>query len=259
MKSVPSTRLRAREVAFAVALGALGAGGAALILDDDGDERAPAAAMVDQQTLQLAPFAEMSVVGPQDVVILTGDSYSVRSEGSREALARLEAVVENGRLIIRPRGGSGHFSWSDGDDVKFYVTTPRLNAVSLEGSGNMNIDRVDGGTFRASIAGPGELEIEAMDVDTADFSIAGPGSIAAAGTAQTTRASIVGPGDIDAGDLRTQTAEVSMAGSGDVELTVQGEARVTVMGSGDVDIAGPGRCVVSRMGSGEVHCESEDN
>lgn len=258
MKSAPSTKLRAREVIFAVAVGALGAGGAALMLDDDEESRAPTVAVTSGETSALAPFTEISTVGPQDVVVLTGDRYSVRSEGSPRALERLEAVVEDGKLVIRPRGNfRGGFNWSSVSGATFYVTTPRLDAVSLAGSGDMRIDRVDGGTFRAAIAGPGELDIDAMDVDTADFSIAGSGSVVAAGTAQQTRASIMGSGEVEAGELRSQTANVSMAGSGDAELTVEAAARVSIMGSGEVDIAGPAVCTISRMGSGEVRCESE--
>jgi hypothetical protein len=260
MKSGPSTKLRAREVIFAVALGALGAGGAALILDDDDERHVPAVAVASGQPSQLGPFEEISTVGPQDVVVITGESYSVRSEGSPDALARLEAVVEDGKLVIRPKGNfASGFNWSRVAGATFYVTTPRLDAVSLAGSGDMRIDRIDGGTFRASIAGPGELDIDAMAVDTADFSIAGSGSVVAAGTAQQTRASIMGSGEVEAKDLRSQTADVSMAGSGDAELTVEGEARVSIMGSGDVEIAGPARCTVSRMGSGEVRCESSSD
>jgi hypothetical protein len=91
-----------REAAFAVAMGALAAGGAALILSDGGED-APAATGASERTYAVAPFEEIATVGPQDVVVTLGDGYAVRSEGAPEALSRLEAVVEDGKLAIRPK------------------------------------------------------------------------------------------------------------------------------------------------------------
>lgn len=252
---MPSSKLRLREAVFAVAMGTLAAGGAALILAGDDDDRVPAAAGPGELTYAVAPFGEISTVGPQDVVVTLGDGYSVRSEGSPDALGRLEAVVEGGKLTIRPKNAfGGSFAWGRVSDATFYVTLPKLAAVSLAGSGDVRVDRIDGERFEGSVAGPGELAIAAMQVERADFSIAGPGDLVAAGTARETHVSIAGSGEVRATGLRSRTASVSMAGSGDVALSVEEDARVSIMGSGDVDIAGPARCTVSRMGSGDVRC-----
>jgi hypothetical protein len=248
-------RLRKREIAFALAMGGLAAGGAALVLEAEDSSPAPLVAMEDRATFDVAPFEEISTIGPQDVVIVTGDSYSVRSEGSPRAIAQLEAVVEDDRLVIRPRGDFARgFDWSSLSGATFYVTTPRLDAISLAGSGSVRIDKVEGGSFTGSIAGPGELAIATLDVDEVDFRIGGSGNVSAAGTAREALVSIGGSGAVRAGGLLSQTASVSIGGSGDVALTVEEEAQVSIAGSGDVDISGPGRCSVSRMGSGTVRC-----
>ena len=125
-------RLRKREIAFALAAGAMAAGSAALILDQDEGYVAPVVAVAgpDNQTYEVAPFEELSTVGPQDVVITTGETFSVRSEGSPGALAALEAVVEDDKLVIRPKGNfAAGFDWSSVAGATFYVTTPRLDAV----------------------------------------------------------------------------------------------------------------------------------
>lgn len=245
-----------REVVFAVAMGGLAATGAGLILFDRDDGPPPAlAAAAAPVAYDGTPFEEVSTVGPQDVVITIGDTYSVRSEGSPEALARLEAVVEDGKLVIRPREQfGGGFNWGRLAGATYYVTVPRLEALSLAGSGDISIDRIEGESFTGSVTGPGELSIAAIEVDEADFTIAGSGNLVAAGTAREARVSIAGSGEVRSGGLRSETASVSIAGSGDVALTVQDEARIRIMGSGDVDIAGPATCSVSRMGSGNVRC-----
>jgi hypothetical protein len=251
-------RLRKREIVFAVAAGAVAAGGAALLLSDDvgpGPGAVPGFPAPGAITYEVAEFDAISTSGPQDIVILRGDTPSVRAEGSPDALAQLEAVVEGDTLTIRPKRGFDWGDWRRLSSATFHVTLPRLESLAQAGSGNVRIDRVQGESFESSIAGSGELTIGLLEVDEADFNIGGGGNITASGKARQTRISIGGSGDIGASGLLSETASVSIAGSGDVELTVTDEANVSILGSGNVDIAGPGRCSVTRFGSGDVNCE----
>ena len=249
-------RLRKREVALALAAGAVAAGGAALMLDgSDSGPRVQATAGPDAMTYQLSQFEEISTVGPQDVVVTLGDSFAVRAEGSPGALAQLEAVVVNGRLTIQPKRGFDWGRWRSLQPATFYVVLPRLEGVALAGSGDVRIDRIEGGTFEGTIAGSGELSIDVMSVDEADFKIAGGGQVTASGSAGETRVAIGGSGDVEADGLRSATASVSIGGSGNVSLDVEDEAKISIMGSGDVEISGPAQCSVTRFGSGDVRCE----
>jgi hypothetical protein len=255
MPNQPNPRkLRKREIAFAVALGGLAAGAAALIVGGSDDSRpAPVAITAEPQTFDLADFDEIRTMGSQQVVVTFGDTQSVRSEGSPEALGQLEVVVEGGELIIRPKDESS-VDWDSLSSATFHVTLPDLDAVALDGSGNMRIDRIAGESFTATIEGSGELTIADMKVEEAEFSIGGSGTITAAGSARETSVEIGGSGDVKAEDLRSEEASVEIAGSGNVALTVQDEARVEIAGAGDVDISGPARCSVSNVGGGEVQC-----
>jgi hypothetical protein len=246
--------LRKREIAFAVALGGLAAGGAAIILEqNEGHRPAPPVVTAAPQTFDLAEFDEIRTSGPQQVVVTLGETQSVRSEGSPEALGQLEVLVEGGELIIRPKDGYA-MDWDNLSSATFHVTLPDLDAVALEGSGNLRVDRIEGESFTATIEGSGELTIADMEVEEAESSIGGSGTITAAGTARETRVEIGGSGDVKAEGLRSDEASVEIAGSGNVALTVQDEARVEIAGSGDVDISGPARCSVSNVGGGNVQC-----
>ena len=259
---VPSQRpkLRKREIVFAVAMGALAAGGAALTLSAFEDDGSPTPFVMgpDQLTYKVAPFDEIATEGPQDVVVTYGDAQSVRAEGSPEAIALLEVVVENGQLNIRPRSRSWMWAWPQLNATTYYVTVPRLESVRLEGSGDIRVDKVEGKTFAGTIEGSGDLTLGSLKVDSAVFTVNGPGDISAAGTARETRVMIEGPGNIRANGLRTRTASVTVNGPGDAELTVDELVSVAVNGPGDVDIAGPARCTISQSGPGDVDCESAD-
>ncbi len=249
-------KLRKREIAFAVAAGALAAGGGAAVIsaiNDDASAPPRYVAAPERQAYELGEFAEVSTTGPQDVVITMGDSYSVRAEGAPDALAQLEAVVEDGELILRPTG-SFRGDWGRFSSVTYHVTMPRLDAITLAGSGDIRIDRIEGDEFEGAINGSGALTIGTMEVDEADFSIGGSGKVIAAGTARDTRVSIGGAGNVEAAGLHSETARVSIGGVGDVALTVDEEAEISMAGAGTVEITGSARCSVSRFGFGEVRC-----
>ena len=61
--------------------------------------------------------------------------------------------------------------------------------MSLNGSGDISVDRVKGDRFSALIAGVrASISVDELEVDQAEFTINGPGDIVAAGTARATRA-----------------------------------------------------------------------
>jgi Putative auto-transporter adhesin, head GIN domain len=210
-----------------------------------------------QREFQVAGFDRVSLGGSHNVIVTVGGAPSVRAEGDAETLERLEIRVEDGELHIGMKKGKWSVGWHrDRPPVTIRVTAPTLSGASIGGSGDMRIDKVEGGRFAASIGGSGDMDIASLKVDEARFSIAGSGGIRAKGSAGRSEISIAGSGDIDAAELESRTAKVSVVGSGDVRARATETADVSVMGSGDVTLAGPAKCTISKMGSGEVRCNA---
>lgn len=209
---------------------------------------------VTQRNFAVADFDSVSLGGPHNVVVKVGPAASVRAEGPSNELDRLEIEVKNGDLKIRTKKDKWFGSAHKGKPVTVYVTTPRLAGAAIGGSGDMKIDRVEGGKFDAAIGGSGDMEIASLKVEQASFSIGGSGAIRAAGSAATTDVSIAGSGDIDISGVESRTASVSIAGSGDVKARASDTASVSIVGSGDVEMAGGAKCKVSKMGAGDVRC-----
>src|SRR5690606_3920121 len=198
MMPTPRPKLRKREIALAVGVGALAAGGAALILAE-GDSHAPMMVAAAPQTYELASFDEISTVGPQDVVITRGDAYQVRSEGSPEALGLLEVLVDDWELIIRPKEDYGFgFDWDRPSSARFHLRLPGLEQVSVAGSGDVFGDWVEGPDFAGNLVGVASLSIAALAVDAAEFRIAGSGNVVAACTAREANVAIGGSGEVKA-------------------------------------------------------------
>jgi len=205
---------------------------------------------------QVGNFQAIEVAGPYDVEVRTGGNPSVSGRGSEKVLERTVVEVRGDKLVIRPekKGWFGG-SWSSKGKASFTVTVPRLQAAAIAGSGDIRVDRVQGGDFKGAVAGSGDIRVAAIDVDSLQISIAGSGDVTAGnGRAQSARYDIAGSGDIDAASVTATDARVSIAGSGNVRVNATGTADVRIVGSGDVDVKGGAKCNVKKSGSGEVRC-----
>ena len=215
----------------------------------------PAAGTGTTRAFSTKDFDTIELSGADDVAVTIGAGFSIRAEGPTEELDKLELVKDRGTLKIGRQRNSVGWNWSEGGKgVKVYVTLPRLAAAAIAGSGDMSIDRIDGGDFSGAVAGSGDLTIGALKVGVAKLSIAGSGDISASGTAQAIDVSIAGSGNVAAPRLKAAKADVSIAGSGDVEADVNGDASVSIVGSGSAMLGANARCKVSKMGSGDVRC-----
>lgn len=228
---------------------ALAAAGAMTASQDNGS------AAETRRAYQVGGFDSVSAAGPHKVVVTVGGAASVTASGSAEALEKMEVVVEDGDLEIRPRRGYRYdYKWSDRDRAIFYVTAPRLRAAAVAGSGDIMIDRVEGDSFSGAIAGSGNLDIASLRVSDAKLSIAGSGDLSAKGSAGRSRLSIAGSGNLRLGQVASRRASVSIAGSGNVDIEAAEQVDVSIVGSGDVAVTGSAKCSVTRLGSGQVRC-----
>jgi hypothetical protein len=237
-----------KSVAFVIA------GTAALAACHHGDEGGGPTV---SRNYQVGSFQEVELAGHYDVQIHTGGPVSVSATGPENVLNRLKVEVDGNKLTIHPENNHGwfHFGYHRSEPVHVTVTVPTLTGATLAGSGSINVDKLQGGSFEGTVAGSGQLNVTSVDVQQLKLSIAGSGSAKAGqGKAQSANYDIAGSGDVDAGAVQTQQVKVSIAGSGGVKANATATADVDIMGSGDVNITGGAKCTVNKAGSGNVHC-----
>ena len=207
------------------------------------------------RTFAVGAFDRITVAGPYDVKVTTGGKPGVSARGGEAVLAATEVVVENGTLVIRPKGKRGmRWAWGKDNQVTMTVTTAAIRGATIAGSGGIDIDRARGDNFEGQVAGSGDLALGSVEANAAKFEIAGSGGVRAAGKVARLEVSIAGSGDVDLSALTATDARVSIAGSGNVRANATGTAKVSMMGSGNIDVTGGARCEVSKHGSGDVRC-----
>jgi hypothetical protein len=209
------------------------------------------------RTFAVGAFNKIEVAGPFAVDVSTGRQPSVAARGPSTIVEKMEVVVEDGTLKIRPerrRGMLNGRSASTRGIVRVAVGVPMLRAAEVAGSGDMTVDRVAAESFSASVAGSGGLRLPQVQVGSLRLEVAGSGDATAAGRATAAHYEIAGSGNIQAGQVATDQARAEIAGSGNIEANAHSAARVEIAGSGNVRVTGGGRCTVSKAGSGTVQC-----
>ena len=183
-----------------------------------------------RETRPVTDFTEIGLAAPIDVHVTQGDTHALVLEGDPEILARIETVVENGRLKIRTF--KGNQSWNGHRKTTAHVTARRIDALAIAGSGDITAPSITGEALKVSIAGSGDVRV--------------------GGKVEALTASIAGSGDIRASDLEAQKVKVTIAGSGDAAVRARQALSVNVSGSGDVRYYGDPTVEKTIMGSGSV-------
>jgi Putative auto-transporter adhesin, head GIN domain len=197
-------------------------------------------------------FTRIEGVGPDNIVFVTGDSFSIKAEGDAEAIKTLRYAMDNGTIIIGRE--KGDWWGKDSKAVTITVTAPSLSAASLTGSGDFTADQMSNDTVELEIAGSGDLTVGKVTAKELKSSLAGSGDIKFSGAATKAAYEIAGSGNVDAAGLVATDAEVSIAGSGDVKLNASGKVDASIAGSGSITVLGGAKCTSSVMGSGKLNC-----
>ncbi len=200
------------------------------------------------RTYDVEGFKALKLDGSGDYYLSQGEEYAVKVESHENILDVLEVETSGDGLEIGFKK-----SVSSYETLKFYITLPELEGISLAGSGDVTGETAFGGinTLELNIAGSGDIKLEA-EARSIEANIAGSGDVELSGSADNMQISIMGSGNVNAAKLSLQRAEISIAGSGSCELDVSEKLDVSIAGSGDVYYTGSPEITKSIAGSGEV-------
>ncbi|MFN3620037.1 head GIN domain-containing protein [Sphingorhabdus sp.] len=198
------------------------------------------------------PFGSVKALGPDNIVFVTGDTFTIKAEGNAKAVATLRYKIDGDAIVIGRE--QGKWFGEEGKGVTVTITAPALSSASLAGSGDFTADRMTGDDVEVKIAGSGSLKVANVDAKKLETKIAGSGDAVIAGKVERADFSVLGSGSVDAQSLTAVDADISIAGSGDVRLNATGKVKAKVAGSGDINVTGGATCDSKSMGSGSISC-----
>ncbi|MFG6489912.1 head GIN domain-containing protein [Roseateles sp. BYS78W] len=198
-------------------------------------------------------FDGVALSGGFNVVIRQGKGGKVEVKADRNLLPYIETDVVDGSkgrtLRIGPRKNT---SFSTSFTPSLVIEMPALRAVSVAGSGKVQVEAMKTGGVDADIAGSGDIRFAQLDAERLGMRVSGSGDIVAAGRCNNAHVSIAGSGDVRAVDLAADEVKVSIAGSGDAQVNAAKRLNVSIAGSGDVKYTGSPEITSSIAGSGKV-------
>jgi len=201
----------------------------------------------------LKDFDAISLAGRYKVLVHQGSRYKLSVKAEANLLPYIETRVVEGQkgrsLEVQTKKG---FTLSAPQMPVIEVEVPQLRAVSMAGSGLIQVGAMNSPEFKVSIAGSGDIVLEDIRSERLQLSISGSGDVRAAGAVSSFSVSLAGSGDVHARELQAADAKVSIAGSGDVVLSASKTLKVSIAGAGDVQYVGSPELSFSSSGSGSV-------
>lgn len=240
----------ARMVLPAIALGTSLAG-CAYIIDDLNEVEGVALAELD--TGGDAP-THIRLNGPDDIIITTGETWSVTVEGDSGATEALRFDLDGDRLAIAR--DSDVFDGRDRATIR--ITMPTPSELTIAGSGSITAESMASNAM-IDIKGSGDISIGSISANELGVDIKGSGGVSASGTAKRLEIDIKGRGDVALEELKADDAEIDIKGSGNVRFASDGTVRADIKGSGDIVVTGDAVCSMDKKGSGSLTCTPVQN
>lgn len=204
-----------------------------------------------KRTLNLDRFDEIALNLPANVYVRQGSRQTVEIEAREEVIERLNKEIHSGKWNIGFKGKNNNMR--NYGDVDIWITVPKLEKVSIAGSGKMISENTftNANEFTANISGSGSLKM-AVEADEVNCMVTGSGTMELRGKASEQKLTITGSGDVESYDLRTKNCVARITGSGKGEINVTDNLEVYITGSGDVLYKGDPSLKSRITGSGDV-------
>jgi Putative auto-transporter adhesin, head GIN domain len=181
------------------------------------------------QARSLPPLTGVDVAGANNVVVRVGAPQSVIVHADSNLLARVTTQVTSGSLVI----GNTPGTLSARSPMFVAVSVPSLDALTVDGSGNISVTGINSPSLTVRIPGSGTIH--------------------AAGTTARLDVGIGGSGTVVLSRLRARDATASIDGSGSIVLNATHSLDASITGSGSILYTGnPAQVTKSVSGSGTI-------
>ncbi|OFX04285.1 MAG: hypothetical protein A3E78_01140 [Alphaproteobacteria bacterium RIFCSPHIGHO2_12_FULL_63_12] len=181
------------------------------------------------RTFALQDFSAIEISGAYELNVKVGGDYSVAITGRESDLARAEASVRGGALVLDTTKRLHRDKDHDGrDSLSATVTMPALDALKVSGVVDADISGVDAGAFEVNLSGVGEVNI--------------------AGRCQRFEARVSGVGELNAKPLECADVDIVLSGMGEASIYARDSAKAEVSGMGEINIYGSPKTIDKRGG-----------
>jgi hypothetical protein len=200
-----------------------------IFFDDTSSPAGTGSGVAATQARSLAPFTGLDLAGANNVVVEVGAKQSVVVHADGNLLRRVTTRVRSGRLVIGTTPGN----LSAKSPMFVTVSVPSLDAVSLQGAGNIVVTGIHSRALSVVMPGSGNIDVT--------------------GTTRKLDVTIDGEGTTMLRGLIARDAKAAIDGDGSISLTATHSLTAKISGSGTVMYGGNPPHVTQRVtGSGTI-------
>jgi len=160
------------------------------------------------ESRKIADFQRIKVAGSLDLVYSTGDK-ALEITGDDNVIDNIKTKINKGVLHI-----FSDKNYSTAIPITISVSSPRLEAVMVEGSSDVSLQGIRSQSFLIKLNGTGDIiatgKVKSLDVD------------------------IFGTGGVNTKALSAENVDAKLNGTGDLLLTALQLLNATVVGTGDI-------------------------
>jgi hypothetical protein len=175
-------------------------------------------------------FQEVALQGIGTLVIEQGDTESLTIDAEPKVLKRIETVVEDGVLHIRPERNI-----RTNEPITYYLQVKQLSAIALSGAANAQAQRLQADAMGLQVNGTSAIAIEELTADRLDATGSGQAGFRLGGKVDQQTVALDGASQYDASDLASRVATVTAQGAS--QATVRVSERLDAQASGASSIA----------------------
>lgn len=199
---------------------------------------------------EISGFSAVELSGIGNVIVEVGEKETLRIEAEKNLLPYLESEVEDGTLVLSAREGVNVIPTQG---IFYYLTVRELQEISVSGLGNVNAQRLEGTETALTVSGSGSIDIEELYAKDLDVQISGLGDLTVGGgEVADQKIEIAGGGAYNASEMASEVTSVSISGLGTANVWARDALDVEINGGGSVNYVGRPQVTQSISGLGEV-------
>lgn len=199
------------------------------------------------ETRPLGQIQDVKFSGVGDLTIVFGSTASIEISGDDNIVPLVTTDVSGHTLMLSIRGNV-----STKTPLKYKLTLPKLNTVTLSGAGNATVEQWVAKIVECHISGAGNLTLSDCDIQKINGRISGAGTMSIHGTADELNFKLSGAGSLKAEGLETDMTTVEISGAGSAKVWADKELNAKVSGAGSVLYKGNPNVKSKVSGAGTV-------
>jgi Putative auto-transporter adhesin, head GIN domain len=179
--------------------------------------------------------SRIHVLGSYDVQLSPG-TVGVKVEADENLQPYIITQNEGDQLIVKTRDGVNLHS---SNPIKIYISTDKLEEISISGAGSVNgTDKFVGGDrLMISLSGVGNLNL-LVNTPKIVGHISGAGSMTVSGETRDAEVQVSGVGSFKGNNLKAENVKIQLSGTGNANVYASSTLDVSISGIGSVNYSG---------------------